>query len=337
MTTKRKPTKKAKTDTAKQKKSVAGAPRASARRAPRAKDAAAPASEQVAFDQDQDQPAKSEEANVGETAPDAAKDDAAKPRARSGKHRRWPLAVALSVAAVIVAAASVFSWDRWLRYDDAAEFAGEWNVVDTAKVVVIDGQAIKLTEDVSYSYTLDTGAKTISFTFGSLDGQGRYRFSADRTQLVIMDGQDYSWFSTLMDDIGWMWGDVVRAVQGQPPAGPPSGDAVTALSRISHNAAAEPRIDPALAPAEDAAAPQEAPADSASGQEGQKDASDAEGAAGQAGAVDGSASASGGSGSTDADGGAQGSDAGASSNQPDASGGTGAGSTPGSLFDVSDV
>ena len=36
-------------------------------------------------------------------------------------------------------------------------------------VVVIDGETIKLTEDVSWSYTLDTDAKTISYTFGNME------------------------------------------------------------------------------------------------------------------------------------------------------------------------
>ena len=142
---------------------------------------------------------------------DAAKDDGAEAstEAERGKRRReraeakprkkrWPLVVAGSVLLIVLLIVGGFSWDRWLRYDDAAEFQGEWQTHGTTAVVVIDGETIKLTEDVSWSYTLDTDAKTISYTFGNMEGSGRYRFSLDRSQLVISDGDGYSWLSTLM-------------------------------------------------------------------------------------------------------------------------------------------
>ena len=132
---------------------------------------------------------------------DAAKDDGAEAstEAERGKRRReraeakprkkrWPLVVAGSVLLVVLLIVGGFSWDRWLRYDDAAEFQGEWQTHGTTAVVVIDGETIKLTEDVSWSYKLDTDAKTISYTFGNMEGSGRYRFSLDRSQLVISDG-----------------------------------------------------------------------------------------------------------------------------------------------------
>ena len=128
---------------------------------------------------------------------DAAKDDGAEAstEAERGKRRReraeakprkkrWPLVVAGSVLLVVLLIVGGFSWDRWLRYDDAAEFQGEWQTHGTTAVVVIDGETIKLTEDVSWSYKLDTDAKTISYTFGNMEGSGRYRFSLDRSQLV---------------------------------------------------------------------------------------------------------------------------------------------------------
>ena len=85
-----------------------------------------------------------------------------------------------SVLLVVLLIVGGFSWDRWLRYDDAAEFQGEWQTHGTTAVVVIDGETIKLTEDVSWSYKLDTDAKTISYTFGNMEGSGRYR-SLDRS------------------------------------------------------------------------------------------------------------------------------------------------------------
>lgn len=108
-------------------------------------------------------------------------------------------------------------------------------------VVVIDGETIKLTEDVSWSYTLDTDAKTISYTFGNMEGSGRYRFSLDRSQLVISDGDGYSWLSTLTDDIAWQFDQLVRAIQGQPQEEPQSGAGYTVLDRLSHDAEATPQ------------------------------------------------------------------------------------------------
>lgn len=89
---------------------------------------------------------------------------------------------------MVVVTVGSFSWGRWLRYDDAADFQGAWYANGTTSLVTVDGQEIHLTSDVAYGYTLDTGAKTITFTFGDLQGQGRYRFSADRSELVITDG-----------------------------------------------------------------------------------------------------------------------------------------------------
>lgn len=192
---------------------------------------------------------------------DAAKDDGAEAstEAERGKRRReraeakprkkrWPLVVAGSVLLVVLLIVGGFSWDRWLRYDDAAEFQGEWQTHGTTAVVVIDGETIKLTEDVSWSYKLDTDAKTISYTFGNMEGSGRYRFSLDRSQLVISDGSGYTWLSTLADDIAWQFDQLVRAIQGQPQEEPPSGDGYTVLDRLSHDAAATPQTGTPVEP-----------------------------------------------------------------------------------------
>lgn len=143
-----------------------------------------------------------------------------------------------SLLIAVAAAVGLFSWDRWLRYDDAAEFQGSWQAHGTTGVVVIDGERINLTDDVAYSYQIDPMAKTVSFSFGSLEGQGRYRFSLDRSQLVITEGAGYSWLSTLIDDIGWMADQLTRFVQGQPQVEALPGDGVTVLDRLSSDATA---------------------------------------------------------------------------------------------------
>lgn len=164
------------------------------------------------------------------------------------RKRRWPLIVVGTLLAIVLLVVGIFSWDRWLRYDDAAEFQGEWQTHGTTAVVVIDGETIKLAEDVAYAYTLDTGAKTITFKFGNMEGAGRYRFSLDRSQLVITDGDGYSWFSTLTDDIAWQFDQLVRAIQGQPQAEPPSNDEATVLDRLSHDASATPQTGTPVEP-----------------------------------------------------------------------------------------
>ncbi|WP_080800713.1 hypothetical protein [Arabiibacter massiliensis] len=202
-----------------------------------------------------DQPKKKDEASAARTGTTGRR-----PVARK---RRWPLVVALVLVAIIVAVVGTFSWDRWLRYDDAAEFQGEWQAHGTPAVVVIDGERINLTDDVSYAYAIDPVAKTLSFTFGSLEGQGRYRFSLDRTQLVITEGDGYSWLLTLVDDIAWMWDQAARAVQGQPQEEPAQAEGVTVLDRLSHDSAAAPRADAAVAePEPEPAAAPEAEAES---------------------------------------------------------------------------
>lgn len=183
-------------------------------------------------------------------APESSSEDAPraeKPRGRKTAKRRWSWYVALGVVAVLIVVVAAFSWDRWLRYDDARDLQGEWQVADTTRVVVVNGESIKLTDDVAYSYAIDPAAKTIEFTFGNMEGKGRYRFSADRSQLVITEGDAYSTASTLFEDLGWMWDGFVRSVQGQEPVQPKAGDGTTVLVRVSHDAEAQPRDVPELA------------------------------------------------------------------------------------------
>ncbi len=252
-----------------------------------------------------------------------------KPRRHKVAKRRWILYAVLAVVAVALVAVAAFSWDRWLRYDDARELQGEWQVADTTRVVVVNGESIKLTDDVAYSYTIDPTAKTIEFTFGNMAGKGRYRFSADRSQLVITEGESYSTASTLFEDIAWMWDGFVRSVQGQEPVQPKAGDGTTVLMRVSHDAEAQPRNAPELAAgsaAEDAAAMGDdgAAADESASEEAPKteEPEGSQGSAGGSGAADEPAD----SGDTPD----------AADSEPSDGAGSGT-SSPGELFDVSDL
>lgn len=146
--------------------------------------------------------------------------------------------VALFIMLILIGAA--FSWNRWFRYDDTADFQGEWQAHETTTVVVIDSKTVKLTEDVSYAYVLDTGAKTISFSFGDLQGQGRYYFSPDRSQLIIEDGEDYTWLSTLIEDIERSAVQSKNALFDQPQEEVVSGKGVTVFDLVSHDSKAKP-------------------------------------------------------------------------------------------------
>lgn len=239
-----------------------------------------------------------------------------RPRKATVKRRRWPWIVLAVFLVLVVAVVGSFSWDRWLRYDDADDFVGEWTVVGESTTVVIDGRTIRLTDDVSYPYTLDTGAKTIEFTFGNRSGEGHYRFSPDRSQLVILENGDCSWSSTLFDDVAWTFDDLVRTVQGRSPVEYSGNDTTTVLSRLSHDTTASPDtdserqpgdVDPSGPPAAEEPRDGAAPVDGSEHPDGDGSADDGSAADGRAG--DGLAD--------DAD--------------PDA------GTAPGNLFDVDDV
>lgn len=129
-------------------------------------------------------------------------------RARRRRILAWSAAV--FVVAVLVGSGVLF-WNTYLRYDDAADIQGEWQVIDGSSTVVIDSDSIRMLELLDYEYTLDTWAKTIDFSFTDLSGTGSYSFSDDRRVLIIKEGE---------------------------------GDDQTTLSlvKISDNAEAEPRI-----------------------------------------------------------------------------------------------
>lgn len=165
-------------------------------------------------------------------------------------HLTWPVVAVLVAIAVVVVTVGTFSWNRWLRYDDAADFQGAWYANGTTSLVTVDGQEIHLTSDVAYGYTLDTGAKTITFTFADLQGQGRYRFSADRSELVITDGDGFSFWGNLFSDIGWQFGQLISGLQGKEVPREEVVDGVTVLDRTPGEGAVE--VPASSTPAQDA-------------------------------------------------------------------------------------
>ncbi|MDY3128955.1 MAG: hypothetical protein SOW20_02880 [Berryella intestinalis] len=143
---------------------------------------------------------------------------------------RMTLAVVALLCAVLIALSAAFCWNRWWRYDDAADFKGLWFVEGTDVPVAIDETTIKLTDDVSYTYEIDAGAKTISFDFGNMKGSGRYYFSDDRRELVVIDGEGYTASSTLMQDVGRAFASLQARIAGREPE-TPSGEGVSVFAR----------------------------------------------------------------------------------------------------------
>lgn len=108
---------------------------------------------------------------------------------KAGKRRvpRKAVAIVSAVLVVLAVATSLLAWNQWLRYDDAADIQGAWRVEGSTATFTITDSQIQLTEEVSYPYTLDTFAKTISFSFGNYEGGGSYVFSPERDVLTITE------------------------------------------------------------------------------------------------------------------------------------------------------
>ena len=59
---------------------------------------------------------------------------------------------------------------------------------------------------------------------------------ARRTQLVITDGAGYDGWTTLLDDVAWMAGQLASMVQGNPERKAVATEGLTVLNRLSHDA-----------------------------------------------------------------------------------------------------
>lgn len=157
-----------------------------------------------------------------ETADDAADDTEAqsKEKPRSARERlnsrtrearprkkRGPLIAAILLLILLIAAIGTavggIAYLRWYANDDALDFQGTWYVAGTETPIEITADSIQLTESVAYRYKLNTHDKTITLTLGNMTGHGSYRFSLDRTQLVIFDGQSDP--NTILEaDVRWL-------------------------------------------------------------------------------------------------------------------------------------
>lgn len=172
-----------------------------------------------------------------ESARAAAESEQARPRRGERPARSRGLVAVLAIVGVLVALAVAvtiaFSAFRWVTCNDVQDFQGTWYVNGTDTTVAITEDSIRLNDEVSYWYELNTDAKTVAFTFSYLEGAGHYRFSLDRQQLAIVDG-NYGWWDTLLDDAVWTVGALFSLAQGtqlDPAQGAAEG--VTSLTRAS--------------------------------------------------------------------------------------------------------
>lgn len=179
-------------------------------------------------------------------------------RVPSTRKGRIALVIGLIVLVAAVVASVLFVWNRWYRFDDHGDMQGTWYVVGTTVPVSIDETAIHLTSDVTYQYAIDDHDKTIRYSLGPMEGQGRYWFSDDRQYLVITDGNDYSGTSTAVDDLLRMFSEMPDKVTGNEVK-LPEGEGIIAFSREPDAATiARQKEEAAAKAAAEAAARQEA-------------------------------------------------------------------------------
>ena len=154
------------------------------------------------------------------------------------KRRKWPFVVAGAVVLVVVAVVVAYSCWRWTVANDAQDIQGTWYIAGTQKTVDVTTDGIKLADDVTYSYTIDEGAKTLSLSFGNMGGEARYRFSLDRQTLALRDGET-TWGNSLSEDISWTIAALGRAIQGEQASPELSGDSTMVLTRTPQDLSSE--------------------------------------------------------------------------------------------------
>ena len=139
---------------------------------------------------------------------------------------------------VVVAVVVAFSCWRWTFANDAQDIQGTWCIAGTQKTVEVTADGIKLADDVTYIYTIDEGAKTLSLSFGNMEGEARYRFSLDRQTLALRDGET-TWGNSLSEDISWTIAALGRAIQGEQASPELSGDSTMVLTRTPQDSSSE--------------------------------------------------------------------------------------------------
>lgn len=71
--------------------------------------------------------------------------------------------------------------------DDPQRIMGEWRVEGANMTMVIDEDAIRLPDNVQFSYTIDPDHETLELTNGSRTGTATYRLADHDTTMVLTE------------------------------------------------------------------------------------------------------------------------------------------------------
>lgn len=160
----------------------------------------------------------------------------AQKRAVTQKRKRIIKIVRRAVIAIIIilaiAVTGTFSVFRWGIFDDYADMQGTWRINDTKATIKIEDGKIQLNKEVIYDFSIDPNSKTLTFDFGQLDGNARYRFSVDRNQLSLLDGE-FNTTDTLTDDIPWTFQALWDFIATSDIKDPGLGEGSITLNRVT--------------------------------------------------------------------------------------------------------
>lgn len=162
---------------------------------------------------------------------DASAEDRKRKVQRQHKARLIRRTIIAIVLVIIIGIIVGFWLLRWGLHDDVASIQGKWRVQGTDTVIEINDEEIILTDEVAYDYVLDPEAKTLTFKFGALTGDGRYRFSLDHNMLAIDDGE-FDAMGTLATDIPWMLDALSQKLLANHEKSPGLEDGNMVLERV---------------------------------------------------------------------------------------------------------
>ena len=114
-------------------------------------------------------------------------------RAPRGSVARVVRTVVLVLLALLIVAMGLFTWNRWFRFDDAADLQGVWRSTEGSATLALDGSRMLVDGQVAYDYEVDAASKTIAYTFGGAQGTSSYRFGDGRSTLVLEDNGATDW------------------------------------------------------------------------------------------------------------------------------------------------
>ena len=120
---------------------------------------------------------------------------------KHSKLRVFLIAFFSILACVIIAAIVAFSVFRWWIADDARDIQGTWGIENSDAQITISDTEIRMSSDVIFTYTLDSGAKQITENLADKTGKVHYVFSADRKEVVFIE-QDMDFLTATFLDAG---------------------------------------------------------------------------------------------------------------------------------------